>query len=206
MMGLQSRWRRVLLLALMPMLAAVFYYAAFSNRRFLYSSRFRPSPSTPHHEPHNTLPFTDHPHCSENLSIPGLSSVSGDVDATMATVIKALYGPILHPISAVNFTDEDGETYYLPKADDGTYRPRFTRGLGKRVLILDVDSRPLKDEGQILGDDVLKWKGVRPLAAGMLSHYLFGECGVLLCSNSRVEHQKKQKCDPGSGIERWNAD
>jgi hypothetical protein len=84
----------------------------------------------------------------------------------MPTIIKALYGPILHPVDAANFTDEDGDVYRL-------HRPiKFTQKLGKKVLILDIDSRPLKGEGQLMNTD-LKWQGMRPLSAGMLSHYMF---------------------------------
>jgi hypothetical protein len=85
----------------------------------------------------------------------------------MPTMIKALYGPILHPVDAANFTDEDGDVYRLHGS------PKFTQKLGKRVLILDIDSRSLTGEGQLMNSD-LKWKGMRPLSAGMLSHYMFG--------------------------------
>jgi hypothetical protein len=85
----------------------------------------------------------------------------------MATIIKALYGPILHPVDAANFTDEDGDVYRL-HGD-----PKFKKKLGKKVLILDIDSRPLTGPGQLMNTE-LKWKGMRPLSAGMLSHYMFG--------------------------------
>jgi hypothetical protein len=85
----------------------------------------------------------------------------------MATIIKALYGPILHPVDAANFTDEDGDVYRL-HGD-----PKFKKSLGKKVLILDIDSRPLTGPGQLMNSE-LKWKGMRPLSAGMLSHYMFG--------------------------------
>ena len=86
----------------------------------------------------------------------------------MTAVVKALFRPILHPIDAANFTDEDGAVHRLPG------EPRFRKKLGKRVLILDVDSRPLTGDGQILNKE-LKWKGARPLSAGMLGHYMYGE-------------------------------
>jgi hypothetical protein len=88
-------------------------------------------------------------------------------DISMATIIKALYSPILHPIDASNFTDEDGEVHKLQG------EPRFKEKLGKRVLILDIDSRPLTGDGQLMNEE-LKWKGMRPLSAGMLSHFMFG--------------------------------
>jgi hypothetical protein len=85
----------------------------------------------------------------------------------MRTMIKALYGPILHPVDAANFTDEDGDVYRLHG------EPKFKTGLGPKVLILDIDSRPLTGDGQLMNPD-LKWKGMRPLSAGMLSHFMFG--------------------------------
>lgn len=85
----------------------------------------------------------------------------------MSAIIKSLYRPILHPVDAANFTDEDGEIYHLHG------KPKFNQKLGKKVLILDIDSRPLTGEGQLMSKE-LKWKGMRPLSAGMLSHYMFG--------------------------------
>jgi len=100
-----------------------------------------------------------YPH-TQNISLP-------KDDISMATIIKALYGPVLHPIDAANFTDEDGDIYRLAG------EPRFKSKLGKKVLILDIDSRPLTDPGQLMNDH-LKWKGMRSLSAGMLGHYMFG--------------------------------
>jgi hypothetical protein len=76
---------------------------------------------------------------------PQTQNVSIDADdITMPTIIKALYGPILHPVDAANFTDEDGDVYRLHGP------PKFTEKLGKKVLILDIDSRPLTGEGQLV--------------------------------------------------------
>ncbi|ORY10082.1 hypothetical protein BCR34DRAFT_486265 [Clohesyomyces aquaticus] len=141
----QGRWRRVLLIAMVPMFCAFLYYAAPSS-----------------YLPANLNPL-------QNPSKPGNVSwadADNPEDMSMATVIKALYRPILHPIDAPTFTDEDGDIYRLPG------EPRFKKKLGKRVLILDIDSRPLDAAGQIMNKE-LKWKGMRALSAGMLSHYMF---------------------------------
>ena len=98
---------------------------------------------------------------TQNVSLP-------TDDISMSTIIKALYGPILHPIDAANFTDEEGDVYRL-NSD-----PKFREKLGKRVLILDIDSRPLTGKGQLMNSD-LKWNDMRPLSAGMLSHFMYGE-------------------------------
>jgi hypothetical protein len=46
----------------------------------------------------------------------------------MRTMIKALYGPILHPVDAANFTDEDGDVYRLHG------EPKFKTGLGQQAV------------------------------------------------------------------------
>ena len=91
----------------------------------------------------------------------------------MSTIIKALYGPILHPVDAANFTDEDGDIYHLHG------EAKFKKKLGKKVLILDIDSRPLTGDGQLMNTE-LKWNGMRPLSAGMLSHYMFGKTTLVI--------------------------
>ncbi|KAJ6276471.1 hypothetical protein J3E71DRAFT_357524 [Bipolaris maydis] len=131
-MGPQGRWRRVLLVAMVPMVLAFVYYSTPSS--------YMPA----------GLSSSPYPH-TQNVTLP-------PDDLTMSTIIKALYGPVLHPIDAPEFTDEDGDVYRLPGA------PRYKSKLGKKVLILDIDSRPLKDEGQLMNKH-LKWKGMRSLSA-----------------------------------------
>jgi hypothetical protein len=138
----QGRWRRIMMLAALPMVCAFLYYAYSSS--LIHEGTFKPS----------QYPY------QHNVSLPA-------DDISMATVVKALYGPILHPVDAANFTDEDGDVYKLQG------EPRFKQKLGKKVLILDIDSRPLTGDGQLMNEE-LKWKGMRPLSAGMLSHYMFG--------------------------------
>ncbi|CAG5182690.1 uncharacterized protein ALTATR162_LOCUS10286 [Alternaria atra] len=140
-MGPQGRWRRVLLIAMIPMTLALIYFS--------YPSSYVPSSLR-----------SQYPH-TQNVSLP-------KDDISMATIIKALYGPILHPIDAANFTDEDGDIYRL------SGEPKFKSKLGKKVLILDIDSRPLTEKGQLM-DPQLKWKGMRSLSAGMLGHYMFAQ-------------------------------
>ena len=156
-MGPQGRWRRALLIAIVPVALALIYisypssYMPSSLRSSTYVTERSAAPAR--------LTHARYPH-TQNISLP-------KDDISMATIIKALYGPVLHPIDAANFTDEDGDVYRLAG------EPRFKSKLGKKVLVLDIDSRPLTDEGQLMNDH-LKWKGMRSLSAGMLGHYMFG--------------------------------
>ena len=135
-----GRGRRLLFLVAVPLFILVMYYTYHRN---MYS------------KPAVSSPLTFH---NNNVNI--------STDDTMRTVIKALYEPILHPVAAHNFTDEDGDVYQLSKT------PRFREKLGKKVLVLDIDSRPMDGPGQLMNEQ-LEWKGMRPLAAGMLSHYTY---------------------------------
>lgn len=144
-MGPQGRWRRIVFIALAPMLCVFFFYA--------YSSSFVPD-ATLVKSPTPQYPY------QHNVSLPA-------DDITMSTVIKALYSPILHPVDAPSFTDDEGQVYKL-----GPGVPRYREKLGKRVLILDIDSRPLTEKGQLM-DKNLKWGSMRALSAGMLGHYIY---------------------------------
>lgn len=84
-------------------------------------------------------------------------------------MVRDLWAPLLHPVDAKSFTDVDGEEHLLSKP------PLHTKKLGKRLCVLDVDSRKLDGEGQILNKEPQEWKKLRPLSAGVLAHYLYGE-------------------------------
>lgn len=89
-------------------------------------------------------------------------------DFTLIDAIRRIYAPVLHPIDAPSFTDWNGTVYNL------SGEPRFTEPLGKKVLILDVDTRPLDKHGQLMADEELQWNSIGPLTAGVLHHYLYG--------------------------------
>lgn len=86
----------------------------------------------------------------------------------LARFIRDLYQPVLHPITAPSFTDEVGRTYHVAR------EPVYTSTFGKRLLILDIDSRPMNEDGQVMSLNDIKWPGLQPMAAGFMSHYLYG--------------------------------
>lgn len=71
------------------------------------------------------------------------------------------------PIHTKKFTTIDGVTYKSAGA------PIWDKPLGKRLLILDVDSRPLDEEGEINSDKPFNWTIVQPKTSAMLDHYLY---------------------------------
>ncbi|KAK3349220.1 hypothetical protein B0T25DRAFT_237439 [Lasiosphaeria hispida] len=84
-------------------------------------------------------------------------------------VIRAIFAPVLLPITAPSFTTLDGTVKNLPPADQLIHKV----SLGKRICILDVDTRDLTDEGSIFSDHLPLYDNLRPASAGFLSHYTY---------------------------------
>lgn len=77
--------------------------------------------------------------------------------------------PYLHNLASNTFVADNGEEYEIPSS---AYR--WTERLGKKLIILDVDSRPNTNTGEILNSekpDVSKTTG---RTAGFMNHYLYG--------------------------------
>ena len=61
--------------------------------------------------------------------------------------------------------------------------PRFTESLGKDLLILDVETRPLDGEGQILNGRPLNLDHATFDTMSRLDHYMYGKSFSLLLIN-----------------------
>ncbi|KAH6640113.1 hypothetical protein F5144DRAFT_559402 [Chaetomium tenue] len=84
-------------------------------------------------------------------------------------VIRALWAPLVVPITAPVFTTIDGEKKRLPPSAELIH----TEPLGKRVCILDLDNREFTDHGDVFSYRLPAWNNLRGPAAGFLSHYLY---------------------------------
>ncbi|KAF2763251.1 hypothetical protein EJ05DRAFT_496081 [Pseudovirgaria hyperparasitica] len=105
------------------------------------------------------------------FSVDGPGSVNSVPQSThnVLDILRALYQSSVVDIDASSFIDLSGERHNL-----STSEPlRFTSRLGKRLLILDVDTRPLDGEGQVFSTDAPRWDNLHYLSAGILSHQLF---------------------------------
>ncbi|KAK1759990.1 hypothetical protein QBC47DRAFT_373412 [Echria macrotheca] len=85
------------------------------------------------------------------------------------SLIRALWAPLVVPITAPSFTTLDGTVKKLPPPNELVH----TESLGKRICILDVDTRPLDEEGDVFGGKLPTWDNIKPRSAGFLSHYLY---------------------------------
>jgi hypothetical protein len=88
----------------------------------------------------------------------------------MLDAMRHIYKPFIRPITAPSFTSPEGKVYHV-SGNEMT----FTEPLGRRVLILDADSRPLDGPGMLLNESQMAYDRMTPHTAGMLNHYLYGE-------------------------------
>ena len=81
-------------------------------------------------------------------------------------MIRALWAPLVLPITAPKFTTIDGELKHLPSPSELAHNET----LGKRICILDVDNREFTNDGDIFSDKLPRWDNLGHPAAGFLSH------------------------------------
>lgn len=75
---------------------------------------------------------------------------------------------MLARIDAPTFVDPtDDIEYSLP------IKPIWTNPLGKKLCIVDIDTRPLNETGQLMNDE-FNWETMEGVSIGMLNHYLYG--------------------------------
>lgn len=84
------------------------------------------------------------------------------------SLLRRLYRPS-QDIDAAVFRDYAGNEWETPG------EPLWTKPLGKKLCIVDIDTRPLDGKDEILDENPLNWDTTHPLAAGMLNHYMYGK-------------------------------
>lgn len=96
---------------------------------------------------------------------------SDDGDSSLddpAKLLFHLWKPLVHDMREEVYRSSDGKEYKLP---DG---PReWTQPLGKKVLILDVDSRFDDTEGTLFNGSTLHREGIEDRSAGRLGHMIY---------------------------------
>jgi hypothetical protein len=85
-------------------------------------------------------------------------------------IVKQLWAPIKVPITASKFVDMEGVAHKLPND-----KPIWNKPFGKRLVIMDTDTRPMDKEGELLQPGKVAWDKMKHLSAGMMGHYLYGE-------------------------------
>ncbi|KAK3315745.1 heterokaryon incompatibility protein-domain-containing protein [Apodospora peruviana] len=90
---------------------------------------------------------------------------------TLPDIIRALWAPLVVPITSPTFRTFDGTDKRLPPPNKLIH----TQPLGKRICILDVDTRHLSDDGNVFSSRLPTWDTLKPASAGFLSHYLYAQ-------------------------------
>ncbi|KAK4150436.1 hypothetical protein C8A00DRAFT_18028 [Chaetomidium leptoderma] len=148
--NLPQAWRRVVFL--LPVLVITLILATG-----LYNGTIPkpPIPKVVFGGDHSTGPF--HQQCGTGL--PLLDS--------FPDVIRALWAPLVLPITAPKFTTIDGEEKQLPD------KLVHTTPLGKRICIMDIDNRDFTGDGAIFADQLPTADNLEAPAAGFVSHYMY---------------------------------
>ncbi|KAL2017428.1 hypothetical protein VTK56DRAFT_2084 [Thermocarpiscus australiensis] len=143
-------WRR--LVFLLPVLVITLILATGLYNGSLPKPRlpkvvFDPPPPDPHHT----------------------SCAPSDGPGDVSELIRALWAPLVVPITAPTFMPLNGTEKQLPPPEELIH----TEPLGKRVCILDVDTRELDGESSIFAQRPPSWDKLGSPSAGFLSHYLY---------------------------------
>jgi hypothetical protein len=96
------------------------------------------------------------------------STDQGEKDNFIQVALRSMFRDSL-PITAERFVSPTGKVYSLKD------QPRFTESLGKDLLILDVETRPLHGNGQILNGRPLNLDDATFDTMSRLDHYMYGK-------------------------------
>jgi hypothetical protein len=91
---------------------------------------------------------------------------------------------VRHPITA-DYIDVSGKEYKLLEG------PRWKKSLGKRILLVDIDTRLPDKENEIMGEKPVDWEKHQSIGGGLVTngimdHYLYGR-RILLPPDQRNE-------------------
>ncbi|KAF2650563.1 hypothetical protein K491DRAFT_638937, partial [Lophiostoma macrostomum CBS 122681] len=81
-------------------------------------------------------------------------------------IIRLLYSPLKIAPDAPTFDESNGTLVKLPE------HPRYTKPLGKEILILDLDTRPLKSTADY-EKGKYDWRKLNHVSGGVFNHYAY---------------------------------
>ncbi|KAK0629241.1 hypothetical protein B0T17DRAFT_489075 [Bombardia bombarda] len=151
--SIPQSWRRLILLV--P--AVIFAIAIVTS---LYHGGLRPA-----------LPQVIVPAVDKNDDIHAATTTTTTTTAldNIPALVRALWAPLVVPITAPVFTALDGTEKRLPPVHELIH----TTPLRSRICILDVDTRPLDEDGHVFSPTMPTWDALRSQSAGFMGHYLY---------------------------------
>lgn len=91
----------------------------------------------------------------------------------MTAIVQEMFSSSMHDLNNTSFVVEDGTKFEI--APDAH---RWEK-LGKKVLIIDVDSRLDLDTGAMLNQWSPKKESMKGRTGGILNHFLYGKSDIL---------------------------
>ncbi|KAF2472591.1 uncharacterized protein BDR25DRAFT_220233 [Lindgomyces ingoldianus] len=111
-----------------------------------------------------TPPRIPFPHGSTHIEM--TVSNQNTPPISMEEVIRLLYARVKIPVDQQIFTDYDGTEHELPA------NPRYKKKLGKDVLIVDLETRPLESEKE-WREGHFDWTKLNHVSGGVFQHYIY---------------------------------
>ncbi|KAM0547792.1 hypothetical protein ACHAPJ_010253 [Fusarium lateritium] len=93
--------------------------------------------------------------------------VPNDFADSTPDIIRRLWKPLLFDLNATRFVTSEGQSYEVPSE-----RQHWSQPLGKKLLILDVDTRLDNSPGSIM-NKTLNPNELSGRAGGIMNHYLY---------------------------------
>lgn len=111
-------------------------------------------------------------------NISGSHPFSSYAGSEPLALLKELYHPMKVPITQESFQHYNGsiyETYNISRVN-------WKSPLGKQVLIIDMDDRPMDTKEHIFHKETMLWEDASGHASSMLDHYSYGKTkGLKTC-------------------------
>jgi hypothetical protein len=109
---------------------------------------------------------------AESQRLPNNSHVETKAHTNFENAVKLLFDLIKHPLTDDTFVDSDNNTWKYP--EDPNWDPIWTKGLGKRLCIFDMDNRNFNEQGQTFVPGKFMWDSLEQTPSGPFNHYLYG--------------------------------
>lgn len=121
--------------------------------------------------------------CSKSAFVPS-SYQPVDLPDDTPKLFADLWKPYLHKLNDTNFVTDEGYTYRLAEGAQ-----RFSTGLGKKLLILDVDTRLDLEQGSMFSDQPLHFNNMTGRSGGQMNHYMYGGLKRVSVSDSCTDNR-----------------
>lgn len=111
--------------------------------------------------------------CRPTCKFPNTNSDAKEKETSVRERIHSLFSPVRHPLTE-NYIDASGKTFELKAM------PRWRNPLGKKVLIVDIDTREPNGNNEMLNPSGMNWEqlqmgGGQLVSGAIMGHYLYCE-------------------------------